>query len=158
MSLTVENFSNSEHVDMVMLYGVAAFQIVRFRVCDYGTFKPQTQNRGSDRTKRILQAEEQILERVEEEPDISTYQFAAEIGVLQFAKEQGLHPYHVQKMEVLKPADFPHRVISCEWLEQYRGRPNDLTFVVFSTATILAFGPMEIHALVAKYDFNNGFP
>ncbi|KAJ3651692.1 hypothetical protein Zmor_017713 [Zophobas morio] len=98
---------------MVMLYGVAAFQIVRFRVCDI-TFKPQTQNRSRDRTKRILQAEEQILGRVEEEPDISTCQLAAEIGVLQFAKEQGLHPYHVQKMEVLKPADFPHRVISCE--------------------------------------------
>ena len=35
-----------------------------------GTFKPQTHDRGRDRTERILQAEEQILERVEEEPDI----------------------------------------------------------------------------------------
>ncbi|KAJ3642036.1 hypothetical protein Zmor_024856 [Zophobas morio] len=34
-------------------------------------FQPQTHGRGRDRTKRILQAEEQILERDEEEPDIS---------------------------------------------------------------------------------------
>ena len=35
---------------------------------DHGTFKPQTHDRARDRTERILQAEEQILERVEE-PD-----------------------------------------------------------------------------------------
>ena len=75
-SLTMVNLSNSECVDMVMLYGVAhenatrncgsnAFQIARFRVRehfqDYSTFKPQTHDRGRDRTERILQAEEQIL-------------------------------------------------------------------------------------------------
>ena len=45
---------------------------------DHGTFKPKTH----DRTERILQAEEQILERVEEEPDISSL------------KERGTDPYH----------------------------------------------------------------
>ncbi|KAJ3654961.1 hypothetical protein Zmor_005709 [Zophobas morio] len=34
--------------------------------------KPQTHDRGRDRTERKLQAEEQIFERVEEEPDVST--------------------------------------------------------------------------------------
>ena len=38
----------------------------------------------ADRTERILQAEEQILERVEEEPDISTRRLTAEVGVSQF--------------------------------------------------------------------------
>ena len=36
-------------------------------------FKPQTHDRGRDRTERMTQAEEQILELVEEEPNISTY-------------------------------------------------------------------------------------
>ena len=68
----------------------SAFQIVRFRVrehlhqwysiSDHGTFEPQTHNRGCNRTQRIPQAEEQILERVEEEPDISTRRLAAEVG------------------------------------------------------------------------------
>ncbi|KAJ3651963.1 hypothetical protein Zmor_017967 [Zophobas morio] len=39
---------------------------------DHGTFKPQTHDRGRDRTERILQAEEEILECVEEDADIST--------------------------------------------------------------------------------------
>ena len=73
---------------------------------DNGTFKPQTHNRGRDRTERILQAEEQILERVEEEPDISTRRLAADVGVSQIVvhrtlKEQGLYPYHVQKVQAL---------------------------------------------------------
>ncbi|KAJ3654615.1 hypothetical protein Zmor_013790 [Zophobas morio] len=48
---------------------------------DHCTFKPQTHDRARDRTERILQAEEQILERVEEEPNISTRRLAAEVGV-----------------------------------------------------------------------------
>ena len=46
--------------------------------------QPQSYDRGRDRVERILQAEEQVLERVEEEPDISTRRLAAEVGVSQF--------------------------------------------------------------------------
>ena len=68
--------------------GSSAFQIPRFRVRehshlqDHGTFKPQTDDCGRDRTERILQTEEQILERVEEEPDISTNRLAAKVSQL----------------------------------------------------------------------------
>ena len=102
------NFSNSERVDMVVLYSVAdgnarlaresyierfpnraipytwTFTSVVQHLQDHGTFKPQTHDRGRDRTERILQVEEQILERVEEKPHISTRRFAAEVGVSQF--------------------------------------------------------------------------
>ncbi|KAJ3656100.1 hypothetical protein Zmor_015200 [Zophobas morio] len=61
--------------------GLSSFQIVPIScprtvtsvvqyLRDHGTFKPQTHDRGRERTERILQAEEQILERVEEEPNI----------------------------------------------------------------------------------------
>ena len=59
------------------------FSVVQY-LRDHDSFKPQTHNRGSDGTDRILQNEEQILERVEEEPDISTRRLAAEVGVSQF--------------------------------------------------------------------------
>ena len=36
--------------------------------------------------QKILQAEEQILERVEEEPDIGTRRLAAEVGVFKKGK------------------------------------------------------------------------
>ena len=62
---------------------------------DQGTFKPETHDRSRDKTERILQAEEQILERVEGEPDISTRRLAAQVGVSQFVvhrilEEEGL--------------------------------------------------------------------
>ena len=47
-------------------------------------FKPQIHDRGPNSTERILQTEEQILERFEEEPHIITRRLAAEVGVLQF--------------------------------------------------------------------------
>ena len=97
---------------MVWQMKTPGFKIAQFHVRehlhqhlgDYGTFKPQTHDRDRDRTESIVQAKEQILERVEEEPDISTRQLAAEIGVSQIVvhptiKEQGLHPYHVQKVQ-----------------------------------------------------------
>ncbi|KAJ3666783.1 hypothetical protein Zmor_002214 [Zophobas morio] len=70
-------------------------------------------------TERILQAEEQILKPVEREPDIITRRLAAEVRVSQFLvhrtlKEQGLHPYHVQKVQALEPADFI--LLICDFL------------------------------------------
>ena len=41
--------------------------------------QPQTHYHGCDRTERILQPEEQILERVEEEPDINIRRLAAQV-------------------------------------------------------------------------------
>ena len=62
-----------------------------------------------------FQAEEQILERVEEEPDISTRRLAIEVGVSQCVvhrtlKVQGLYPYHVQKVQVWSPLILTHNV------------------------------------------------
>ncbi|KAJ3644090.1 hypothetical protein Zmor_026763 [Zophobas morio] len=68
--------------------------------------------------ERILQDEEQILKRVEKEPDISTRQLAAEVGVSLIVvhhtlKGQSLHPYHVQKVQALEFVDCPCPVIYC---------------------------------------------
>ena len=52
----------------------------------------------------IVQVEEQILERNEEEPDISTRRLTAEVGVLQFVvhrtlkEEEHIHSKYVQKV------------------------------------------------------------
>ena len=52
-----------------------------------------------------MQVEEQILVRVEEEPDISNRRLAAAVAVSQFVvhrtlEEQGLDPYHLQKLQL----------------------------------------------------------
>ena len=69
---------------MVANCGSNAFEIAQ-SVCANiyvsGTFEFQTQDRCHSRTERILQVEEQILERDQKEPDISTRRLAAEVGV-----------------------------------------------------------------------------
>ena len=113
-SLAVVNFSNSERVDVdyhyLLWYGwwkrqvgpqiaipcTRTFTSVVQHLRDYDTFKPQTHDRGRDRTEKILHAEEQSLERVEEDPDINTCRFAAEIGVAQLVVHLTLKdPNHI---------------------------------------------------------------
>ena len=106
---------------------------------DYGTFKPQTHDRNHDRTEKILQAEEQILECVGEERDISS-QFAAEVEIAQLSasyisalQEQTLHPHHIQEVQALEPADFSRHVIYCQsLLQQCCEHLNFLNFILFT--------------------------
>jgi hypothetical protein len=58
----------------------------------------------------VLDLEPQILETVEENPPTSIRQLVREFQVSQFVvcrtlKEQGLHPYHVQRVQALQPND-----------------------------------------------------
>ena len=65
------NFSNSECVDTVLLYGVCEHLHQWYSISEIWYIQPQTHDRGRDRTERILQVEKHILESDEEEPDIS---------------------------------------------------------------------------------------
>ena len=91
--------------------GLNAFQIAQTftsviqHLRDHGTVQPQTHVHDSG---RILQAEEQILERIEEESDISTGRLAAEVGVSQLVvhrrlKEQGHIHTMCKKCKVWSP-------------------------------------------------------
>ncbi|KAJ3649982.1 hypothetical protein Zmor_021695 [Zophobas morio] len=77
--------------------------------------QPQTHDRGVDRTERTLQAEEQILERDEEEPKIvaADLQLKLEFHSL-YIKRTRAHPYHVQKLQGLELADYSRFVIYCK--------------------------------------------
>ena len=80
----------------------------------------------------------------------------------QALKEQGLHPYHVQKVQALESADFPHHVIygAC-LLQQCRERPNLLNCILFTDEAGFSRNAVfsshniwsdEIH----NYNFNDG--
>jgi hypothetical protein len=78
-----------------------------------GSFEKKFEGRGRMRTTRTVEKEEAILERVEEEPSISTRRLEHEVEVPKtivndVLKEQLLHPYHVQKVQELLPIDAPY--------------------------------------------------
>ena len=50
-------------------------------------------------------------------------------------KEQGLHFIPRSKSAALEPANFPHRIIYCEWLLQCREPPNFLNCILFTDET-----------------------
>ncbi|KAJ3666584.1 hypothetical protein Zmor_002021 [Zophobas morio] len=101
-------YTNIERTDMVLIYAEARgnaeearrIYMERFpqrlapavgtfiknaqHLRDHGTFKPQTQDRGRVRTRRILDVEPKILHTVEAEPGISTRRLAIRHGISQF--------------------------------------------------------------------------
>ena len=90
---------------------------------DNGEYRPQMTDRGRQRTGRTLAAEPEILNMVEENPSISVRRLSYRVGVSPFVvwrtlREQGLHPYHLQRVQALKEADLPRRITFCEWLLQ----------------------------------------
>lgn len=143
----MEVFTNAEMTDMVLMYGRAlgnglraqrlyraAFPLRRLpdhrtfsaivqRLRETGNLRPNSADRGRDRTVRVLDAEPNILNLVEENPGISVRRLSYRVGVSPFVvwrtlNEQGLYPYHIQRVQALKPADLPRRVRFCDWLLQ----------------------------------------
>jgi hypothetical protein len=87
---------------------------------DYGLLN---RDRSRSRSRRVLDLEPEILQAVEEEPNVSYRRFAFRMVVSSFTNwrtlhEQGLHPYYLQRILHLKPEDPPPRIGCCQWLLQ----------------------------------------
>jgi hypothetical protein len=65
------------------------------------------------RQEGLLELEPQILETVEVR-EFQVFQFV----VCRTLREQGLHPYHVQRVQALQPNDYIRRKEFCEWAIQ----------------------------------------
>jgi hypothetical protein len=104
--------------------------VLHLRDYCYCTFNPINRHRGRSISRRVLDLEPEILQAVEEEPNVSCLRLALRMNVSSFTiwrtlHEQGLHPYHLQRIQHLKPEDPPRRIAFCQWLFQQIGRePN----------------------------------
>lgn len=145
------SYSNQEYAEMHFVYGFCngnASAAQREYTARYpGRRVPSTQvftrlhqrlvERGSVHKERSevgaapldVYVEEQILDRVREDPEISSRNLAGEIGVsktkvLSVLHKSNLHPYHFTKVQGLEPNDHAARVDFCRYLinsdiEQY---------------------------------------
>lgn len=155
-------FSNSELTDMVMAYGAASGNASQARrlyserfpgrrvpnprtftnavqhLRDFGKFNPNDHDRGRQRSGAVIEIEPEILDVVAEEPNISIRRLALRMGVSTFIvwrtlREQGLHPYHIQRVQALEPGDPPRRLAFCHWLRAIlQQQPNFLNNVIFT--------------------------
>ncbi|GBN77577.1 hypothetical protein AVEN_26135-1 [Araneus ventricosus] len=94
---------------------------------------------GRGRSVRTPQIVEDILERVGDRPDISTREVSRAVPhsiVWRVLRDEGLHPYHVQKVQAVIPADYAPRVEFARWfLQQIAAQPDFSAHVLFTDET-----------------------
>lgn len=96
---------------------------VVFRLADTGVLLPNYEGRGRESTRRVLRAEEELLQVVERNPSVSTRVAARQVGVSRSTvhrifRRNLLHPYHIQRVQELTENDRPLRVTFCTWFRQ----------------------------------------
>ncbi|GBL92918.1 hypothetical protein AVEN_54575-1 [Araneus ventricosus] len=92
-------------------------------MCETGSFVTGMHDTGRGRSVRMPQVVENILQGVGERPDISTREVSRAVNVPHsivwlVLRDEGLHPYHVQKVQALIPADYAPRFEFARWLLQ----------------------------------------
>lgn len=108
------------------------------RLRETGCLKTKNRNGGRPRSARTVEVEEEVLNIVEQDPEISTRKLARRIdttqaNVARILKEQQLHPYHYLQVQELLPRDNEIRVRFCEeLLERTRRCPDFLNKILFT--------------------------
>ncbi|KAJ4426945.1 hypothetical protein ANN_26744 [Periplaneta americana] len=80
--------------------------------------------RSAPRTGRPrVHVEDNVLDMVDQDPAISTRAISAALGISQctvwcMLRRLHLYPFHLQKVQELTTADYPHRRQFCHWLLQ----------------------------------------
>ena len=139
------NYTNNEYMDMIIIYGASGENAARARRMylekfpnrhtpsentflrviqrgrETGNLQPKKGHDGGRPHRHGVDLDEEVLERVDAEPTISTRLIAKNVNashnyVWRILKMNGLHPYHFQKVQGLTPNDYPLRQQFCEWL------------------------------------------
>jgi hypothetical protein len=103
-----------------------------------GSFKPKPGGVGRPRQTRTVEAEEHVLQLVEENASTSVRKLSSECNITKtivhdILKEQLLHPYHIQKVHAMSEADYAPRVEFCTaFLERQRTNPTFISHVLFT--------------------------
>ncbi|GBM47601.1 hypothetical protein AVEN_228610-1 [Araneus ventricosus] len=93
---------------------------------------------GRGRSVRTQQVVQDILQGVGDRPDISTREVSRAVNmphsiVWQVLRDEGLHPYHVQKKQALIPGDYAPLVEFARWFLQQLAAPPDFSAHVLFT-------------------------
>lgn len=155
--------TNSEYVDMLLIYGevhqnsAAAsrlyaerfpnrprpipqkFTALVIRARETGVLQTRPgRDGGPGRHQRTLDAEEEILNLVEEDPSSSTRKISRRVDVSnrivwRTLRENQLYPFHVQKVQALQPEDHHLRLQFCRWFLQKHAEIPNFSSIVLAT-------------------------
>lgn len=156
------DYTNEELTDMHLMYGLAqgngrearklyherfpnrrlpshpTFASVDRRLRETGSFAISNTGRGHPRTVRMPETEEYILDRFRQTPSTSTRAVAAETSVSpatvwRVLREEGIKPFHLQRVQFLTDDDYLHRLDFVRWMSQMiTNNPQFLSLVLFT--------------------------
>ncbi|GBN33100.1 hypothetical protein AVEN_205566-1 [Araneus ventricosus] len=107
-------------------------------LCEKGSFVTCMHDTGRGSSVRTPQVVEDILQGVGNRPDNSTREVSRAVNVPDsivwpVLRDEGLHPYYVQKVQALIPADYAPRVEFAHWfLQQLAAQPDFSAHVLFT--------------------------
>ncbi|GBN31960.1 hypothetical protein AVEN_39360-1 [Araneus ventricosus] len=155
-------YSNQEKADIHFMYGLVngndleperlyrqrfprrhvtdqkLFERLHRCLCEPGSFVTGMHDTGRGGSVRTPQVVEDILQGVGDSPDISTRDVSRAVNVphsivWRILRDEGLHPYHVQKVQALIPTDYAPRVEFARWfLQQPVAQPDFIAHVLFT--------------------------
>ncbi|CAG9815744.1 unnamed protein product [Phaedon cochleariae] len=100
--------------------------------------KPEKRNCGQHRTTRSAETEERVLDLIAGDSGISVRRISTQEGISKSSvwrsiHEQLLYPYHVQRVQALKPQDLAPRLQYCNWLfDDCLQNPTFLESILFT--------------------------
>lgn len=103
-----------------------------------GNILPKRGGEGGRRRTRTVELEEEMLNRIDQDPKMSVRQISTEMNISKSVvhrvlKEQLLHPFHCQKIHAMDLKDYPARVQFAEWfLEKQRIEAQFVGKVLFT--------------------------
>lgn len=108
------------------------FSSVERRLRETGSLVIRSTDRGRHPLVRTIQFEEDVLQRLEDEPSLSTRTLSRQLGVSKnsvhrVARQYQLHPYHLQPVHELLPLDYNARLVFCRFIQQQN--TEDLNFI-----------------------------
>ncbi|GBN95133.1 hypothetical protein AVEN_243365-1 [Araneus ventricosus] len=114
------------------------FERLHRYMCETGSSVTGMHDTGRGRSVRTAQVVDDILQGVGDRPDISTEEVSLVLNVphsivWRVLWDEGLHPYHVQKVQALIPADYAPSVEIAHWfLQQLAAQPDFSAHVLFT--------------------------
>ncbi|GFV63403.1 transposable element tc3 transposase [Trichonephila clavipes] len=178
-------YTHREMADMHLIYGMAKcngrealrmyrakypgrqlpsrsfFATLHRRLCETGSFNVHKLDTGRQRTTRTVDAEDRVLQELERNPSTSTRVVSRETHIPQatvwrIAHDEGLHPYHLQRVQALELGDYNKRMDFARWfLHESNADRNFAASVLFTDeATFSLEGVMNFHNLHTWADEN----
>ncbi|GFV72290.1 uncharacterized protein LOC103512048 [Trichonephila clavipes] len=130
------------------------FATLHRRLCETGSFNAHKLNTGRQRTTRTVDAEDRVLQELERNPSTSTRVVSRETNIPQATvwrneHDEGLHPYHLQRVQALELGDYTKRMDFARWfLHESNADRNFAANVLFTDEVTLSLeGVMNFHNL-----------